>query len=180
MVTRNASNNFGPHLFESGVETSVLSWPVEGNVPIKSANIDTHGSESSNATWTFSQILFLSINQVWKYWNRARFHHVLYTSKIASNWGLHCSRFLRPMWRKERRSFSFTCGCRSWRETLSLAAFFNCAVDFTWKQFLIFFKISGFNCETMDPPVHESFEVPERKKYNQNLLIRTGYRMSQL
>ena len=126
------------------------------------------------------KILFLSINQVWKYWNRARFHHVLYTSKIASNWGLHCSRFLRPMWRKERRSFSFTCGCRSWRETLSLAAFFNCAVDFTWKQFLIFFKISGFNCETMDPPVHESFEVPERKKYNQNLLIRTGYRMSQL
>ena len=39
-----------PHRFESGVETSVLSWPVEGKVPIKSANIDTHGSESSNAT----------------------------------------------------------------------------------------------------------------------------------
>ena len=39
------------HRFESGVETSVLSWPVEGKVPIKSANIDTHGSESSNATW---------------------------------------------------------------------------------------------------------------------------------
>ena len=38
------------HRFESGVETSVLSWPVEGKVPIKSANIDTHGSESSNAT----------------------------------------------------------------------------------------------------------------------------------
>ena len=38
------------YLFESGVETSVLSWPVEGKVPIKSANIDTHGSESSNAT----------------------------------------------------------------------------------------------------------------------------------
>ena len=36
--------------------------------------------------------------------------------------------------------------------------------DFTWKQFLIFFKISGFNCETMDPPVQESFEVPGREK----------------
>ena len=40
----------GPYRFESGVETSVLSWPVEGKVPIKSANIDTQGSESSNAT----------------------------------------------------------------------------------------------------------------------------------
>ena len=36
--------------------------------------------------------------------------------------------------------------------------------DFTWKQFLIFFKISGFNCETMDPPVQESFEVPGREE----------------
>ena len=41
------------HLFESGVETSVLSWPVEGNVPIKSASIDTQGSESSSATCSF-------------------------------------------------------------------------------------------------------------------------------
>ena len=37
-------------------------------------------------------------------------------------------------------------------------------LDFTWKQFLIFFKISGFNCETMDPPVQESFEVPGREE----------------
>ena len=35
------------------------------------------------------------------------------TSKIASSWGRHCSRFLRPMWRKERRSFNFTWGWRS-------------------------------------------------------------------
>ena len=41
------------HLFESGVETSVLSWPVEGKVPIKSASIDTQGSESSSATCSF-------------------------------------------------------------------------------------------------------------------------------
>lgn len=87
------------------------------------------------------------------------------TSKIASSWGRHCSRFLRPMWRKERRSFNFTWGWRSyfesWVKSTSRNFFFS-KWDPTWKQFLIFFRMSGFNCDTIDPPVQESFEVPER------------------
>lgn len=64
------------------------------------------------------------------------------TSNIASSCGLHSSRFRRPMWKKERRSLSLTWGWRS------------------WKQFLIFFRMSGLSWETMEPPVHESLEVP--------------------
>ena len=31
----------------------------------------------------------------------------------------------------------------------------------TWKQCFILTRLSGFNCETIDPPVQESFEVPK-------------------
>ena len=55
------------------------------------------------------------------------FGNLLVTSRIASNWGRHCSRFLRPMWRNERRSFSLTWGCRSLRgERSSKLLFWLC------------------------------------------------------
>ena len=53
---------------------------------------------------------------------------MLDTSRIASNWGRHCSRFLRPMWRNDRRSFSFTWGCRSFKEERGLKTDFCCLI----------------------------------------------------
>ena len=84
------------------------------------------------------------------------------TSKMASSCGLHISRFLRPMWKKERRSLSLTWGWRS------------------WKQFLIFFRMSGLSCETMDPPVQESLEVPEVGGSQGVRVARVGVRVARV
>ena len=183
-----------------------MTWNWMMRTMIKSANIETHGSESSNITrpgfchsWEYQ--CAWSIHGWWNKSGRNSLSFylprllqciaylddfcnvsdtsrvfamnnappgflrciVLFTSRIASNWGRHCSRFLRPMWRNERRSFSLTWGCRSLREESGFIFIFGC-FNFTWKQFLIFFKISGFNWDTIDPPVQESFEVPGREQ----------------
>jgi len=52
------------------------------------------------------------------------------------------STFLLGMWKNDSNNFSLTCVWRS------------------GKQSLIFLSTSALSCEQMEPPVHESFDVP--------------------
>ena len=74
----------------------------------------------------------------------------LATIKMFSNSRRHCSKFRRGMWKKLSKSFSLTWGWRS------------------WKQCWMFTRRSGFSWATIDPPVHESFDVPTRQKNSAN------------
>ena len=70
------------------------------------------------------------------------------TARIFSNSRRHCSKFRLGMWKNDKSSFNFTWGWRS------------------WKQCWIFTRISVFNCDTIEPPVHESLDVPENHYKN--------------
>ena len=69
----------------------------------------------------------------------------LATTKIFSNSRRHCSKFRLGMWKYDKSSFNLTWGWRS------------------WKQCCIFTSISGPNCDTIEPPIQESLDVPEEK-----------------
>lgn len=69
-------------------------------------------------------------------------HNTVTQNHRTSERKVTSSTFLRGIWKKLNNNLSFTCVCKS------------------GKQSLIFFKTSAFNWVQIEPVVHESFDVP--------------------
>lgn len=75
-------------------------------------------------------------------WNGSEEESMFMYGKMTTNWKVTSSTFLRGIWKKLSNNFSLTWVCSS------------------GKQSLIFLNTSVFSWVHIEPPVHESFDVP--------------------